>query len=450
MTLTTPNLIALVLSFTSLFSTSLFAGATPQEIADWYQQEGFSGHILAKKDGQILMDRQIGKASWSQNISFAPEAPFYIGSVTKQITAAGILKLQEQGLLTVDDKLEKFFPAVKFSDKITLKQMLSHTSGLKNYTDLPEVIAIMTTGNPITTAEILALVDKYPLDFEPGSEWSYSNTGYVLLGLVIEQLSGKTLNEFWQENFFKPLDMKNAAYMPNVRPANEPAGHTWNRDYEPVPQPNGHMSWAHAAGGVYASVYDMMKWSEGLHGGAILSQESYTAMTTPVLSDYGLGLIVQDYKGKRLIGHNGIMPGFTCQILAFPEDDLYVIVLTNLSDANSMAVNSSLDLLLAFSGENIDLKAPIVEQPITADEMNTFVGEYVINSIELDLKIFIDQGKIYLQPVGQGASRMAFVGSETFFLKIESIRIVFTRDAAGRISGFVLTQRGQDFEAVRK
>jgi CubicO group peptidase (beta-lactamase class C family) len=439
--------ISLVLGFTSLFTTTLFAGATPQEIADWYQQEGFSGHILVKKDGQILMDRQIGKASWAQNIPFAPEAPFYIGSVTKQITAAAIMKLQEQGLLSVDDKLEKFLPAVKFAEKITLKQLLSHTSGLKNYTDLPEVIALMTTGNKITPAEILALVDKHPLDFEPGSKWSYCNTGYVLLGLIIEQLSAKTLNEFWQEHFFKPLDMKHAAYTPDFRPANEPVGHAWNRDYEVVPQANGHMSWAHAAGGVYASVYDMMKWSEGLHHGRVLSPESYAAMTTPVMDDYGFGLYVQDYNGKKLVGHSGGMPGFTCQILAFPEDDLHVIVLT---DVNSIAENSSLDLLLAYAGEDVELKAPIAEQPIAADEMNTFVGEYIINSLEMDVKVFIDQGKIYIEPNGQDASRMMFVGNDTFYLKIDRIRIVFSRDEAGKISGFVLTQRGRDFEAVRK
>ncbi len=448
--MTLKNSFFLALALTGLLPTQVFAGATPQEIADYYEQEGFSGHIFVKKEGRILMDRQIGKASWTQNVPFAPEAPFYIGSVTKQMTAVAILKLQEQGLLSVSDKLETYFPTVKFADKITLAQLLTHTSGLKNYTDLPDVIAMMTTGNPITTDEILALVDPYPLDFKPGSEWSYSNTGYVLLGLVIEKLSGKSLNEFWQQHFFQPLDMKHAAYTPGVRPANEPSGHAWDRDYQLVPQNNGHMSWAHAAGGVYASVYDMMKWSEGLHKGAILSPDSYTAMTTPVMEDYGYGLVIQDLNGKKLIGHSGGMPGFTCQILAIPEDDLHVVVLTNLSGANSIADNSSLDLLLAYSGADVQLKAPIVEQPIGADLMNSYVGEFVIEALEMDIKVHIDQGKIYLEPAQQDAARMLYVGDDTFYLKIERIRIKFSRGETGAVTGFVLTQRGRDFTAVLK
>jgi CubicO group peptidase (beta-lactamase class C family) len=202
---------AFIFGFLSLLQTVSFASATPEEIVNWYEQEGFSGHILVKKEGRILLDRQIGKASWEQNIPFAPVTPFYIGSVTKQITAAAILKLQEQGVLNVNDRLDKFFPAVKFSEKISLLQLLSHTSGLKNYTDLPEVQRMMTSGNAITTDEILALVDKYPLDFEPGTKWSYCNTGYILLGLIIEQVSGKSIDTFWQENFFQPLNMVNAA-----------------------------------------------------------------------------------------------------------------------------------------------------------------------------------------------------------------------------------------------
>jgi D-alanyl-D-alanine carboxypeptidase len=173
-------------------------------------------------------------------------------------------------------------------------------------------------------------------------------------------------------------------------------------------------------------------------------------MTTPIMDDYGFGLIIQDYNGKKLVGHSGGMPGFTCQILAFPEDDLHVIVLTNLSGANSLASNSSSDLLLAYAGEDVQLKAPIVEQPIINEMMNTFVGEYVINSIEMSVKVYVDQGKIYFEPAEQDASRMMFVGSDTFNLKIDRIRIVFSRDDSGKVVGFVLTQRGHDFIGVLK
>ncbi|HEY6326262.1 MAG TPA: serine hydrolase domain-containing protein [Candidatus Cybelea sp.] len=292
--------------------------------------------IAVERNGRTVYLRAFGYRDVESKSPPLSSTPFMIGSNTKQFAAAAILRLQDDGKLSVDDRLSKYFPAMPHSGEVTLRQLLTMSGGYADYVEAPRLLEIVR--RPGSPAQAVALVKNLPLDFPPGTRWQYSNTGYQLAQMVIERVSGMSLRDFLQQRFFAPLRM-HATYLrlsgnaaPNV--AGEYSSFAlgpWER------APYWDYSWFGAAGALVSDVDDLEKWNAALDGGKVLSRRSLTQMfgpgpgaSTPGGAGYGMGIRLGTMpNGHRFIWHGGNTTGSATQDARFPDDKLSIIVFSN-------------------------------------------------------------------------------------------------------------------------
>ncbi|MES2070161.1 MAG: serine hydrolase domain-containing protein [Pseudomonadota bacterium] len=310
------------------------------EIVQSYVKDNqFSGSVLVARGEKILLNKGYGLANIEWNIENTPQTKFRLGSVTKQFTAVSILMLAERGKLKLDDKISSYLPdAPPAWRDINIFHLLTHTSGIRNFTELPEAMPLITL--PRKPNEVLDLVRSLPLDFQPGEKYRYSNSGYVALGVLIEKISGQSYESFLQENIFTPLEMTNSGYDSTKEVITHRAagysfkdGHFENARYMDMGVP-------FSAGALYSTTVDLLRWERGLYNGKLLTAESLKKMTTPYKEDYAFGLFIKKYNGSREFFHGGGINGFRTSLAYRPEDDLYIVVLSNI-EANTPAIISS-------------------------------------------------------------------------------------------------------------
>jgi len=241
-----------------------------------------------------------------------PQTTVRIGSITKQFTASAILKLQEEGKLSVDDKLAKYIPDFPRGDQVTLRELLDHTSGIHDYLDEPDFWNHVT--DDTTTEAAIEMIKKYPYDFDPGTKWSYDNSGYLLLGYIVQKVSRQNYGDFLRENFFEPLGMTNTGvYRTNLALPHEALGYSLGTNrFERVNWPgvDDDPSWFGGDGALYSTVEDLYRWNEGIFNGRVLDAASLKAAFTPVKKKvsqlnsghgYGFGWFVS--RRPRVAGH---------------------------------------------------------------------------------------------------------------------------------------------------
>ena len=324
----------------SCFSTSFSQVLTSefdQLIQTTYKPGGPGASVLVAKKGQVIYHKAFGMANLELGVPLKSEHVFRIGSVTKQFTAAAILQLAEQGKLSLQDELTRFIPDYPtLGKKITVEQLLNHTSGIRSYTDMPEWNEEVRRKD-FTVSALIDFFKNQPMDFEPGTKWEYNNSGYILLGFIIEKVSGQTYAAYVQEHFFKPLGMSNS-YYGDVAPViknrvagygqADVAGTYTNADFLSMTQP-------YAAGSLLSTVEDLFTWSKALHSGKVVQPESLKKMTTPtVLPDgtdthYGFGLQMGNLFGSPTVEHSGGINGFLSDLLYLPKEEVCVAILTN-------------------------------------------------------------------------------------------------------------------------
>ena len=323
---------------------SIWAAETPSEKADTLlngliktNDPGLA--VLVAQDGKILFEKGYGLADLEHQVPVTLQTTFRIGSITKQFTASAILKLQEEGKLSVNDKLSKFIPDFPRGDKVTLRQLLNHTSGMHSYTSEPRFIERVTKAT--TTEAVVKTMKKYSYDFEPGTKWSYDNSGYFLLGYIVEKVSGQSYGDFLRENFFQPLGMTNTGvYRKHLDLPQEALGYSlyvYTNGFQRAI--NWDMSWAGGAGALYSTVEDLHHWNEGIFNGRVLNAASLKAAFTPVntmekdgnnlWNGYGFGWIIDRDRGLPEIWHNGGLNGFKSCLLRVQYDKLTVAILAN-------------------------------------------------------------------------------------------------------------------------
>jgi CubicO group peptidase (beta-lactamase class C family) len=286
----------------------------------------FMGTVLVAQDGKVLLDKGYGFANLEWDIPNTPTTRFRLGSLTKQFTAASILLLEERGKLKIDDPVKKYMPDAPAAwDKITIFHVLTHTSGIPSFTGFPDYDSRETQA--MTPEKLVEWFRDKPLEFEPGTKWNYSNSGYVLLGYLIEKISGQSYSDFLQQNIFTPLGMKDSGYDSNSAIiAHRAAGYAPGKS-GPVNAGFVHMSIPFSAGALYSTTGDLLRWEQGLFGGKVLKAESLAKMTTPFKQDYAFGLGVSTNNGHKMIAHDGGIQGFNTFLAYFPDDKLVVAVL---------------------------------------------------------------------------------------------------------------------------
>src|SRR5262245_15694997 len=264
----------------------------------------FMGSVLVARDTSVILDKGYGSANLEWNIPNSPTTKFRLGSITKQFTAASILLLEERGKLKIDERIRAYLPDAPASwDRITVRNLLTHTSGIHTFTALPAYREMQTA--PASLDKILGMVRDSPLDFEAGEKMSYSNSGYIALGAIIEKVSGASYADFVEKNIFTPLGMKDSGYDSNSAIIPRRAAGYAPGAAGPVNAGYVHMSIPHAAGALYSTTEDLLKWEQALFGGKVLSPPSLAKMTTPFKNDYAYGLVVRNVKNRKVIEHDG-------------------------------------------------------------------------------------------------------------------------------------------------
>jgi CubicO group peptidase (beta-lactamase class C family) len=405
-------------------------------VHDYVDNKTFMGSVLVARDGEVLLSEGYGSANLEWNIPNSPATKFRLGSITKQFTAAAILLLEERGKLALDDPLEKHLADAPAAwDAVTIYHVLTHTAGIPSFTSFPEYMTLKLSPSPVEKT-VRLFWDK-PLEFAPGERMSYSNSGYVLLGYLIEQVSGQSYATFLRDNIFTPLGMTNSGYDTNAAILPErAAGYTSG--------PNGivntayiDMSIPHAAGALYSTTEDLLRWTQGLFGGKSLSAASVEKMTTPFKNAYALGVTVMTQNGRTVISHSGGIEGFNTSMAYFPETKVTVVALGNLNGSAPDQIVQQLGA--ATHGETVVLSSERRQIDLPDEVLAEYEGTYPI-SPNFSLTITLEDGALISRAEGQPDVPLYAEAKDKFFTRTIDAQIEFERGDDGKVAALVLRQ----------
>ena len=447
-----------VLSVLVLMLAAASAAQTPAPVekqvatADEYlnrlvKDQQFSGAVLVARDGRVVLSKGYGMASLEADVPNAPRTRFRIGSITKQFTATAIMMLQEKGKLSTQDSICKYVDACPEAwQAVTVRHLLTHTSGIPSYTSLPDFIKTSTL--PAKLDELIARFKDRPLTFQPGEKFSYNNSGYILLGHIIEKVSGQDYESFLRRNIFEPLKMASTGYDHTSKVLKDRAsGYILNGgalDNAPYLD----MSLPHAAGALYSTVEDLYAWDQALYSEKLLSKKSFSEMLTPFKNNYGYGWGVNDQYGLRRISHGGGINGFSTFIARYPEEKSTIIVLSNYQHANPAFISDR--LARVFLSDRMKLPTAVRVDPLI---LKKYAGRYeadpnVIPNFIYD--VYLENDQLWMTPSHESRRRLV-AQSDSVFLDefLPDARLTFTKDASGNVSGMSIRIDGRDFTARR-
>ncbi len=398
--------------------------------------QGFSGSILVAENGNPRVSKGYGFANIELGVPNSPETVFLLGSVTKQFTGMAIAILQEQGRLKVSDLACKHLEDCPTTwAAITIQQLLWHTSGIPNYTNFPEFAA--RTVSPVNTTEMITMLRDKPLDFAPGTGHAYSNSGYFMLGSIIEAVSGKTYADYLQEMVFTPLGMQHTAYDVPAEIVNHRAAGYVRRNGELFNALYMDMTVPFAAGALHSTTGDLLLWDQALYTERLVSRQSLKEIFTPHEGDsgYGYGWSIGKRMDRAVTAHGGGIYGFSSNITRFPDDHLTVLVLSNIEGAPSGKIAN--DLAAIFLGEEYEV--PVERQAINLapDTLQNYVGEYKIND-ELSIVISLVGDNLVAELGGRSKFGLLPESETEFFSRDVDLRITFEKAESGEVSGFIL------------
>ena len=406
--------------------------------------EKFNGTVLVAKDGKVLFAKGYGLANAEHEVPNTLETKFRLGSITKQFTATAVLILQDQGKLKVQDPIGKYLSeSPKAWEKVTIHHLLTHTSGIPSYTDDPSYEKSMT--QPETVSSMIARFKDKTLEFEPGSKFHYDNSGYFLLGAIVEKVSGKSYETFLKEAIFEPIGMTNTGYDQHATVLVRRASGYERKGDELVNAPYLDMSQPYAAGSLYSTVGDLLKWDRALKAGKPASKQAMAAMFTPFKDNYAYGWSIGDRKGHKQIGHGGGINGFATDFQRYPDEDVCVAVLCNVIPANPGKV--SRDLAGIVFGETVTLPKARVVAKIDPRVYEGYVGNYQL-APTFALSITREGDRLFTQATGQGKFEIFPESDTEFFLKVVDAQIKFIKED-GKVMHLILHQNGRDMKAKR-
>lgn len=319
----------------------------------------FNGSVLVAQGNENVLSRGFGMANFEHGVANTPQTKFRIGSITKQFTAMAVMILQERGKLNVGDPIAKYLEDAPdtWSD-VTIHHLLTHTSGIPSFTGMPDYIFKMSRFQSQST-----IIDRFrekPLEFPPGEKFKYNNSGYFLLGVVIEEASGKSYEEFLREEILDPLDMHDTGYDHFQTVLKHRASGYQRRGENMTHAAYLDMSQPFSAGALYSTVEDLNRWDQALRRRELISEKGYETMFTPDKSNYAYGWMVRGEQGRRRVFHGGGINGFQSFILRYPEEELCIVVLCNVTPANPGKIAN--DLAAIMLGEEFEFpqadKAP--------------------------------------------------------------------------------------------
>lgn len=384
---------------------------------------------------------------------------YEIGSVTKQFTSSAIMKLVEQGRVKLDDDLSKYVPQFPLQGKkVSIRQLLNHTSGIHSYTS--SSAWEKTWNDALSPDAIVKFVAADTFDFAPGSAYRYNNTGYVLLGMVIEKASGQPYAKYLDTQFFKPLGLRQTSYCPSK--TTDPA---FALGYSRGPSATERakfldLSHPFSAGALCSTVGDLVRWQRLLDGGKVVSPASYALMSTADTLNsgrrinYGFGLVPGVYNGHKTVSHTGGIPGFATAATYVPDDSLSIVVFTNYDGESPQRLVQNL-LRVAYGEAPVGRGGPATQPAaptLSAADRDAIVGNYALQvpgGQTLPIRFFVEGNRLMGQAQGQPANEVRYLGNYQFGVAFDpALRFTFTMDA-GKATKVTLMQGGVTIEGPR-
>ena len=423
-----------VLAYTSSAQTP--SDHLKQVVQPYVDAQMFMGSVLVAKNGKVIFSKSYGMADLEWSVPNSSTTRFNIASMTKQFTAASILLFEDRGKLKTDDLVKKYLPEAPASwDKITIYHLLTHTSGIR------EDAVEYEPGTP----DKLVFDDK-PLNFQPGEKWEYINKAYIVLGYLLERISGQTYEEFVQENIFKPQGMNDSGLLSFVTVIPRRATGYWpgNNGIENADRPDPRKGFS--AGSLYSTTEDLLRWNTALFGGKLLTPASLRKMTTPFKGDYACGLYVKRVNGHLMIEHDGNNIGFNSDMAYYPEDRIAVIVLANLNGT----VTSEMTRALAAVAYGETPPTPSVHKEISLSRevLLRYAGTYQFPRYSLKM---VPDGNHLLVEFDKGGTLAVFPESDTkFFSKPWPTRFEFSKNEHGEFTILRRYQGGREEIGAKK
>lgn len=396
---------------------------------------------IVVRNGEVLLRGGYGMADLELDVPIGPEHVFRLGSITKQFTGAAILMLAEEGQLSLDDPITRFFPDYPTGGRtVTVEHLLGHTSGIRSYTSMPEWTS--TTRTDLSVPELIGVFRDQPFDFEPGESWSYNNSGYVLLGAIIEEISGMSYADFVRTRIFEPLGMTASSYgdpariTPNRVPGYSRNDSGWmNAEYLSMTHP-------YAAGSLLSSVDDLARWDAAIARGDFLGEDSWQRAFAPIrLNDgrstgYGAGWMQGRIGQFETAEHGGGINGFSTNAMRVPEAGLFVAVLTNADSPVTGPGSVMVRLADRVLGGAMD-EPEVAVDPAGLEE---YVGVYRID-VAATRTITTEDGRLYSERTGGSRLELRPIGEDLFLFPDSGSRLRFERDGAGRVTTMLMEPR---------
>ncbi len=412
------------LAFALLFASTSAVAVSPgfkakadALLADAYAANGPGAAVIVTENGKTVYTAGRGLADVAATRPIRASDSFRLGSITKQFASATLLKLVEQGKLSLDDPLSKFIPGYPApGGAATVRQLLNHTSGIKDYTEIAGWMVEANTAKAYTTPALVAVFKDQSPTFKPGEHWQYDNSGYVLIGAIIEQVTGKPWDQAVAEEITRPLHL--ASIRSGVTESSIPKmvrGYT-DKDGMVVPAMAIHMSVPGAAGALVGNVADLATWAYALHNGKVVNAATYQAMITPTVtsdgktSPYGFGLELENVRGRTAIGHNGGIFGFLTDSIYLPKQKLFVAVFAN-SDAPRSQPGSVAQRLAALAVG--DPYPTLTKAAVDLKAVEPMLGVYKFDDTERTF--FARGGKLFTKRSGGGEIEAFSAGANKFF-----------------------------------
>ncbi|MEL6812072.1 MAG: serine hydrolase [Bacteroidota bacterium] len=406
--------------------------------------------VLVAKNGKVLYRKAFGMANLELGVPMTPEHVFEIGSITKQFTAVGILMLQEQGKLNVADDITKYIPDYPTQGKaITIHQLLNHTSGIKSYTSMESFFA--RAREDMTPTQLIDVFKNEPMDFDPGEEYAYNNSAYIILGHIMEVVSGKSYADFVEQDIFKKLGMKNSHYGSHSKVIkNRADGYQPNEDgYKNADYLS--LTLPYAAGSIMSCVDDLLLWEQALHKNTLITEKSKKlAFTEGKLNHgeriyYGYGFSVDEVNGFPSIEHGGGIFGYETYGVYVPSEDIYAIVLTNQNGKGPQ------DITVAIAAHALGKAYPEnTSVSLSEEQMKEWTGTYEFSDGAIRF-ITLKEGKLYSQREGSRNLPLYAVGENQFYFEGSFTQYTFKKENGKKVAYFKSRIReGKGLEIDRK
>lgn len=434
-----------------LFLFILLAGAqllhaqTLTEKIDKFMTEKYPANqpgaaILVAKDNKVILRKGYGLAIMNPDKPVTPDMVFRIGSITKQFTSTAILKLAEQGKIDLKADIKTYLPQFTTPGKtVTVEQLLNHTSGIKSYTSLPD--AMSKKGLYISPADMVNIIQGQPSDFSPNDQWSYNNSGYFLLGVIIEKVSGMTYGEYVAKNLFKPAGMKSSFTDDSNLPVNTTKGYQKSGSTEFIVSDYVHPSIPYSAGAIFSTVDDLWKWNQAIFNYKLVKKESLEKAWTPTklnngkLIGYGYAWQFGRVGESKVIGHGGAIDGYLTMEIYVPDQKIYVCILSN-----SMTVNpEEYTYQIADMVAGISTEAPATIT-LTDAQLDEYTGVYQISDKE-DRVISRKGSQLFSQRTGGTKYEIFPYQKDAFYFKDSPARLTFYRDGQQKLTHLELKAR---------